>query len=88
MSLREVGVDITYAMTGKHVEHRSSMSPVDADRMIQIVERLEMIAKQAGKRWPSRQLVGAAVEVYNFLLEEEAVDDAKLERVLKLVVSR
>lgn len=80
-----VGVDVLYVVTGKS---STALAPVDAARMASIVERLERIAEDAGKRWPAGQLIATAVEVYNFLLEEEVVDDGKLDRVLKLVVNR
>lgn len=81
------GVDVLYVVTGQS-SMPSVAPPIDASRMVLIVERLESIAQGAGKFWPARQLVSTAVEVYNFLLEEETVDDTRLDRVLHLVVNR
>lgn len=63
---------------------------IDSDRMERITQLLERIAKEAGRRWPAPRLVRVAVEVYNFLEEEQDgdIDDAKIERVLRLVVNQ
>lgn len=86
-AVAKAGVDILYVVTGRSTV-QPVVSPIDASQMALIVERLESIAQSAGKFWPTRQLVGTAVEVYNFLLDEEEVDDSKLDRVLHLVVNR
>ena len=59
-------------------------------RMEKIVEMLDDAAKQAGRRWPAKRLIRVAVEIYNFLQDEQDsdIDEQKIERVLKLVVNR
>lgn len=59
---------------------------IDAERLLRITEMLEGHAKAAGRRWPAQKLIKTAIEVYNFLAAEDAVDDSKIERVLRLVV--
>lgn len=63
---------------------------VDLQRMEKIVEMLDDAAKQAGRRWPAKRLIRVAVEIYNFLQDEQDsdIDEQKIERVLKLVVNR
>lgn len=80
-------VDVNYVLTGRR-SGTSAPAVVDGELMVRIVEQLERIAEDAGKRWPAGQLIATAVEVYNFLLEEDTVDDDKLDRVLRLVVNR
>lgn len=70
----------------------NELAPTEAEinevLMRRIVVMLTKMAKAAGKRWQSEQLMLAAVDVYKFLAKEENVDDNKLERTLKLVVNR
>lgn len=61
---------------------------IDAERLARIVDLLEAYASQAGRRWPAKRLVVVAAEVYNVLAGEPALDEPKVERILKLVVSR
>lgn len=91
------GLDVLYVVTGQrsngasthHLsEISNSVAPIDADRLGRIVEMLEAFARGAGKRWPSAQLVAVAAEVYNVLVDEPALDEPKVERILKLVVNR
>ncbi|PKF70426.1 hypothetical protein CW360_14095 [Pseudomonas fluvialis] len=70
------------------VTHSGAVPQIDADRLARIVELLERFAAQAGKRWPAKRLVVLAAEVYNVLADEPALDEPKVERILKLVVSR
>ena len=72
------------AATSQHLVSRE----IDAERLTRIVEMLEAFASNAGKRWPSGQLVAVAAEVYNVLVDEPALDEPKVERILKLVVNR
>ena len=94
----EIGLDSLYVLSG--VKQDASKVPdnaplndaepthlVDVQRLIRIAEMLEAAAKQAGKRWPARQLVSKTAEVYNFLAQEKELDKAHVDRVLKLVVS-
>lgn len=91
-------MDPLYVLTGKRepkqkapktapVGQQESMPLVDVQRLNRIAEMLEAAAKQAGKRWPARQLVAKTAEVYNFLAQEKQLDDSHVDRVLKLVVS-
>lgn len=61
---------------------------IDAERLARIVDLLEGFAASAGKRWPAKRLVVLAAEVYNVLADEPALDESKVERILKLVVNR
>jgi len=61
---------------------------IDEELMRRIVTMLTKAAKDAGRRWESKRLMLAAVDVYKFLAKEETVDDDKLERVLRLVVNQ
>lgn len=91
VALDSAGVDTHYVLTGRRRDGDTPGTPVDTALMAQIAERLEAMVQRAGRRWPTGQLVTMTAEVYNFLREEESgteVDDAKLERVLRLVVSR
>ncbi|WP_435608759.1 helix-turn-helix domain-containing protein [Pseudomonas knackmussii] len=93
------GLDVLYVVTGQRsngasthhlTESGTSVTPalIDADRLGRIVELLEAFARNAGKCWPSAQLVTVAAEVYNVLVDEPALDESKVERILKLVVNR
>lgn len=93
------GLDVLYVVTGQRsnaastqylTENGNSVATglIDADRLCRIVEMLEAFARDAGRRWPSAQLVAVAAEVYNVLVDEPALDEPKVERILKLVVNR
>ncbi|MDF3845757.1 hypothetical protein P3W55_28960 [Pseudomonas citronellolis] len=93
------GMDVLYVLTGSrsnaastpHLADGSKSATaglIDADRLGRIVEMLEAFARDAGRRWPSAQLVAVAAEVYNVLVDEPALDEPKVERILKLVVNR
>jgi transcriptional regulator with XRE-family HTH domain len=94
----EIGLDAVYVLSGEKPEDgkvpekapSDGVEPthlVDVQRLISIGEMLEAAAKQAGKRWPARQLISKTAEVYNFLAQEKELDKAHVDRVLKLVVS-
>lgn len=92
-AVADAGVDVLYVVAGQRADLRSNATlpgagEIDADRLARIVDMLEAFARSAGKRWPSAQLVAVAVEVYNVLLDEPALDEPKVERILKLVVNR
>lgn len=98
-ALSAIGVDVLYVLTGQRaggsaeVADRQSIAdldlqPIDTERLSRIVEMLEGFAKQAGRRWPVKRLVEVAAEVYNVLADEPALDEPKVERILKLVVNR
>ncbi|HLD67833.1 MAG TPA: helix-turn-helix transcriptional regulator [Pseudomonas sp.] len=74
--------------TTNPVTNANDVAEIDEALMRRIVMMLAKAAKAAGRRWESERLMLAAVDVYKFLAKEEKVDDAKLERVLKLVVNR
>ncbi|WP_140921061.1 helix-turn-helix domain-containing protein [Limnobaculum xujianqingii] len=61
---------------------------LDTELLHRIAAMLDNAAKQAGKRWTIVQLVDAVALVYNFLIQEENVNDEKIERTLRLVVNR
>lgn len=74
--------------TAEPVTPPSAVPQIDAERLARIVDLLERFAAQAGKRWPAKRLVVLAAEVYNVLADEPALDEPKVERILKLVVNR
>ncbi len=91
-------MDALYVLTGRREgkqkapksapsESPEPISLIDVQRLNRIAEMLEGAAKQAGKRWPARQLVAKTAEVYNFLAQEKQLDNSQVDRVLKLVVS-
>lgn len=89
-SFAHIGADIQYILTGRQ-ETRStpaSHAQVDAERLAQIAEMLEGLAKQAGRRWPTKRLVAVTAEVYNAIDNGRELDDTQVERILKLVVNR
>ena len=61
---------------------------IDPERLSRIVEMLETAARLAGRKWQVKKLVAVAAEVYNILADEPALDEPKVERILKLVVNR
>ncbi|WP_125873609.1 hypothetical protein [Ectopseudomonas oleovorans] len=63
-------------------------SCIDPERLSRIVEMLETAARLAGRKWQVKKLVAVAAEVYNILADEPALDEPKVERILKLVVNR
>lgn len=74
--------------TDNPVTKSGAVPLIDAERLARIVELLEAFASRAGKRWPAKRLVAVAAEVYNVLADEPALDEPKVERILKLVVNR
>lgn len=74
--------------TANQAADSSSVPLINAERLTRIVDLLEAYASQAGRRWPAKRLVAVAAEVYNVLADEPALDEPKVERILKLVVNR
>lgn len=98
-ALSFVGVDVLYVLTGQRSKNVASQSnpksfsgltspPIDPERLSRIVEMLETAARQVGRKWQVKKLVAVAAEVYNVLADEPALDEPKVERILKLVVNR
>lgn len=91
----QIVTDQSYGATSHHMtENANSVTDtaavplIDGERLARIVELLEAYAAQAGRRWPAKRLVTVAAEVYNVLADEPALDEPKVERILKLVVNR
>lgn len=94
----KIGVDVQFVLTGSRSVSEAQpleissgeFSPIDVAQLVRIVERLDAIATEAGKRLPATKLIEIAADVYNYLQQEEegAQDDEKLNRTLKLVVNR
>lgn len=85
----ERGLDVLFVVTGQRTGSVDSPPVgIDAERLSLIVKMLEASAKQAGRRWPTERLVAVAAEVYNILSDEPALDEPKVERILKLIVNR
>ena len=70
------------------VTNSAALPQIDSKRLARILDLLEAHAAQAGRRWPASRLVMVAAEVYNVLADEPALDEPKVERILKLVVNR
>lgn len=88
--LSGIGVDVLYVITGIRASIQPSFNEnegVDEALFKKVIAMLVRIAKKAGKRWDSEQLVDMAFRVYNYLKEEDVVDDEKITRTLKLVVN-
>lgn len=85
-SYRALTPDMTE--TPSSVTNSNAVPLIDCGRLERIVELLEAFAARAGKRWPAKRLVALAAEVYNVLADEPALDEPKVERILKLVVNR
>jgi transcriptional regulator with XRE-family HTH domain len=89
------GLDVLYVVTGARSNPPAPTGlpstepvPIDAERLVRIVEMLEAAARLAGRKWQTKKLVALAAEVYNVLADEPALDEPKVERILKLVVNR
>lgn len=97
-AVADAGVDVLYVLTGqrgqcvsetpKALAQSDAVPLIDGERLARVVELLETFAAKAGKRWPAKRLVTVAAEVYNVLADEPALDEPKVERILKLVVNR
>lgn len=81
---------VTGKSNGATSHHLPAQPPVaiDPERLSRIVEMLETAARLAGRKWQIKKLVAVAAEVYNVLADEPALDEPKVERILKLVVNR
>lgn len=75
------------AATSPHLTAQQAAA-IDPERLSRIVEMLEAAARLAGRKWQIKKLVAVAAEVYNVLADEPALDESKVERILKLVVNR
>lgn len=90
----DAGIDVLYVVAGQSskpvVDPNAALTThlIDAERLGRIVDLLESFASTAGKRWPAKRLAVVAAEVYNVLADEPALDEPKVERILKLVVNR
>ncbi|MNJ35134.1 helix-turn-helix protein [compost metagenome] len=73
--------------TSRHLPAQPSAA-IDPERLSRIVEMLEKAARLAGRKWQIKKLVAVAAEVYNVLADDPALDEPKVERILKLVVNR
>lgn len=97
-AIAAANVDVLYVLTGKRMAKpvpggAEPVGPtmtrlIDTPRLERIVELLETAAAKSGKQWPSKRLFALAAEVYNVLADEAALDERKVDRILKLVVNR
>lgn len=85
-AIAAIGADVQYIITGERHPSAPPPAPIDWPTMERILAMLEAAAAQAGRRWPESRKLKAAVDVYNFVLEE-GFEEAKIERILKLVVN-
>ncbi|MEL4887851.1 helix-turn-helix domain-containing protein [Pectobacterium betavasculorum] len=86
----KAGLDVLYLITGQSQTLASKSqknSEIDEELLGKIVRKLESLAQQANRRWTSGELVLQSSKIYNFLIKESAVDDDRIDRVLKLVVN-
>ncbi|MBN3132665.1 helix-turn-helix domain-containing protein [Pectobacterium brasiliense] len=85
-----VGLDVLYLITGQAQKLSSKTqksSKIDEILLGKIVHKLDLLAKQANRRWTPSELVLQSSKIYNFLIKESAVDDDRIDNVLKLVVN-
>lgn len=84
------GLDVMYLITGqqqsRHLLH-DEKSEIDEDLLGKIVNKLDLLAKRANRRWTTGELVLQSSKIYNFLIKEGIVDERKIDNVLKLVVN-
>lgn len=85
-----VGLDVLYLITGQAQKSSSKTqksSEIDEILLGKIVHKLDLLAKQANRRWTPSELVLQSSKIYNFLIKESVVDDDRIDNVLKLVVN-
>ncbi|MCL6324217.1 helix-turn-helix domain-containing protein [Pectobacterium polaris] len=85
-----VGLDVLYLITGQAQKSSSKTqksSEIDEILLGKIVHKLDLLAKQANRRWTLSELVLQSSKIYNFLIKESVVDDDRIDNVLKLVVN-
>ncbi|MFE8103584.1 helix-turn-helix domain-containing protein [Brenneria goodwinii] len=86
----KAGLDVLYLITGQSQKPTSNIrknSEIDEELLRKIVHKLDSLARQANRRWTSGELVLQSSKIYNFLIKESAVDDDRIDRVLKLIVN-
>ncbi|TDB58189.1 MULTISPECIES: helix-turn-helix domain-containing protein [Photorhabdus] len=86
----KAGLDVLYLITGQVQKSASTAyknSEIDEELLGKIVHKLDSMARQANRRWTPDELVLQSSKIYNFLIKESAVDDSRIDRVLKLVVN-
>ncbi|HFG0653983.1 TPA: helix-turn-helix domain-containing protein [Salmonella enterica] len=84
------GLDVLYLITGQHQSRHlvhDEKSEIDEDLLGKIVNKLDLLAKRANRRWTTGELVLQSSRIYNFLIKDEVVDEQKIDNVLKLVVN-
>ncbi|WP_167372028.1 helix-turn-helix domain-containing protein [Lonsdalea iberica] len=83
------GANVQFILTGEQgASSETRAGALDAELLAKIVLKLEMLAKQAGRRWTSAELVLQSAKIYNFLIKEPAIDNDRIDSVLKLVINR
>ncbi|MBK5145960.1 helix-turn-helix transcriptional regulator [Budviciaceae bacterium BWR-B9] len=92
MNYASLGKTTSIAKVGNSMDglyNKSEVTPVPLNKELlhRIAVMLESAAKQAGKRWTMVQMIDTTALVYNFLIQEEIINDEKIERTLKLVVN-
>lgn len=90
-AIANAGADMYYIITGQKIivpTQAPTWAPIDSEKLGRIIEMLETAAKQAGRRWPPKKLAEVAAEIYNALGHEQTFDEARVERILKLVINR
>jgi len=85
-----IGLDVLYVVTGKaqnEVLKNSETSDIDEVLFGKIVRKLEFLARSANRQWASDELMSVTIKIYNFLIKEPAINDDRIDSVLKLVVN-
>ncbi|PHM24604.1 transcriptional regulator [Xenorhabdus ehlersii] len=86
----KAGLDVMYLITGQAQQSiftAQKNNEIDEELLGKIVRQLDSIARQSNRRWTADELVLQSSKIYNFLIKESAVDDARIDRVLKLVIN-
>ncbi|WP_083446691.1 MULTISPECIES: helix-turn-helix domain-containing protein [Xenorhabdus] len=86
----KAGLDVMYLITGQVQQSISTVhknNEIDEELLGKIVRQLNSIARQSNRRWTADELVLQSSKIYNFLIKESVVDDARIDRVLKLVIN-
>ncbi|WP_431287495.1 helix-turn-helix transcriptional regulator [Roseateles chitinivorans] len=83
------GVDVIYVLTSTPAL-RSRIEPIDSALFFRIADKLDAMAASMRKRWPERAKAEQVVKIYNYLAHDadEAADEDKVERTLRLVINQ
>ncbi|ENU9618645.1 helix-turn-helix domain-containing protein [Salmonella enterica] len=86
----DIGLDVLYVVTGNALSRvPESKTTGDIDEILfgKIVHKLELLARSTNRRWTFDELMTVSIKMYNFLIKESAINDERIDSVLKLVVN-